>query len=77
MTLLEILLKCEEQLKIAGPTAEISLVMPGSFGTGQKPLCAGGPVGKIVTEQPPNHVLVFFSAQEVKTYVWSQLSPTT
>lgn len=77
MTPVELLLKCEEQLKIAGPTAEISLVMPGSFGSGRKPLCEGGPVGKVVSEQHPGTVLVFFSAQEVKTFVWTLLSPTT
>ena len=60
---------CATQLALAGETAEVSLVLHGSYGRGTKRLCPGGPSGRVASERHDGTVLVFFSAQKVQDFL--------
>lgn len=71
MTLDETIKHCDQRIKIRGAGARIYIKMFGRWGaTDTRKLCRGGPTGQIHADLVDGrHILVAFSAAEVKTHL--------
>lgn len=71
MTKEALLIICQDQIKVLGDQANVSLLMPGKWGKRSfRRLCPGGPIGNIVSDNfnGPG-IIVLFNAREVKDYL--------
>jgi len=67
LTLQEIVEHCDQQIALAGETANVGFRIPGRWGKSDtRRLWKGGPVGEIVNDFGDGTIYVMFSAVEVK-----------
>lgn len=74
MTPEEVIKHCDLQIKLLGARAKVFLKISGKWkGRNSRLLCKGGPTGQVHADLVDGkHILVAFSAAEVKTYLEQQ-----